>query len=77
MTKILRTPTPTGQIVRFEPAGPVTVPPDDWPHKGEAPTLERSARGAHVSRLVAALNGWWDRCHGRGVKAGEPEAVDQ
>lgn len=77
MTKILRTPTATGQVVRFDPPGPVPVLAEDWPHKGAVPALECSQRGAHVSRLVAALNGWWERCHGRGTKAEEAEAVEQ
>lgn len=76
MTKILRTPTATGQVVRFDPPGPAPVPADDWPHKGETPAMERSERGAHVSRLVEALNGWWGRCHGRSTKAEKAEAVE-
>jgi len=65
MTGIIRTATPTGEIVRFRPQGPLPVPADGWPHKGETPALERSARGAKVSRLVKALNIWWDNSHGR------------
>ena len=76
MTKILRTPTATGQVVRFDPPWPAPVPVEHWPHKGQAPSLDRSQRGAHVSRLVAALNSWWDRCHGRGTKAEEAQAVE-
>lgn len=65
MTKILRTPTAAGQLVRFDPPGPIPVTSDQWPHKGEMPDLALSERGAHVTQLVVALNGWWDRAHGR------------
>ena len=70
MTKIVRTPTATGYFVRFDPPGPAPVVEEDWPHSGEAPALDLSERGAHVSRLVAALNCWWDCCHGRGICTG-------
>lgn len=77
MTNIIRTPTAAGQVVRFDPTGPLPcVLYEDWPHKGEMPPLSISARGAHVSRLVEALHGWWDRCHGRGKKDEESEAME-
>lgn len=77
MTKIRRQQTLTGQVIHFDPAGPVTVPADDWTHEGATPSISLSARGAHVQRLVNALNGWWDCCHGRSVEVDKSAADGQ
>ena len=65
MRTVYRTPTARGAIVRFRPCGPLPTPDTPWPHKGEVPGLTTSAKGAHVTKLVCAMNEWWDACHGR------------
>jgi len=63
-TKLIRKQTATGEVVRFS-NGPLHVPDIEWPHEGTIPDMTFCARDSHVSRLLSALNAWWDRCHGR------------